>query len=297
MIKYIGLLDVVLFFCYNIKTMDYYSTLGLKRGASDEEIKKAYRSLAMKHHPDRGGDANKFKEVEEAYRTLSDPEKKRMFDAGIDPNQQGGFRNQGSPFEFHFGSSNFEDMFNQFGFGFAGQRQPRNKSFNINVEIDLEDVLTGKQINAEVGVPGGKKKIINIEIPPGIENGQQIRYQGMGDSSIPNVRAGDLLVNVYVRPHIRFRREGSNLIHETTISAWTAMLGTKINITTLDNKTLNITIPPGTQPDTVLSCTGEGIPNVRSKQRGNLLIKIKVAIPKNLTQEQIKLVQALQNAG
>ena len=275
--------------------MDYYSTLGLKRGASDEEIKKAYRKMAMQHHPDRGGDEKKFKEVEEAYRTLSDPEKKRMFDAGIDPNQQGGFRNQGSPFEFHFGSGNFEDVFNQFGFGFGGQRQPRNKSFNINVEIDLEDVLKGKEINAEVGMPGGKKKMITIEIPPGIEHGQQIRYQGMGDASIPNVRAGDLLVNVYVRPHRTFRREGMNIVLDKTITAWDAMLGTKLDITTLDKKTLSITIPPGTQPETVLSCSGEGLPHVRAKQRGNLMIKIKVSIPRNLTQEQQEKIQSLKN--
>ena len=273
--------------------MDYYSTLGLKRGASDADIKKAYRSMAMKHHPDRGGDEKKFKEISQAYEFLTDPQKKSVIDMGGDPNQQQGFRGQGqgNPFEFHFSSGNFEDIFSQFGFG---RQQARNKSFNINVEITLEEVLTGKEINAEVGVPGGKKKIINIEVPAGIEHGQQIRYQGMGDNSIPSARPGDLLVNVFVRPHSTFRREGDNLIVEKSISVWDALLGVNVEIITLDRKTLNITIPPGTQPETVLSCRGEGIPNMRSKIRGNVLIKIKVTVPKNINAEQIETIRQLK---
>jgi DnaJ-class molecular chaperone len=274
--------------------MDYYSTLGLKRGASDTDIKKAYRSMAMKYHPDRGGDEKKFKEISQAYEYLTDPQKKSIIDMGGDPNQQQGFRGQGqgTPFEFHFGSGNFEDVFSQFGFG---RQQPRNKSFNINVEITLEEVLTGKEINAEVGIPGGKKKIINIEVPAGIEHGQQIRYQGMGDNSVPSARPGDLLVNVFVRPHPTFRREGDSLIVEKTISVWEALLGVSVEIFTLDKKNLNITIPSGTQPDTVLSCRGEGLSNMRSKQRGNLLVKIKVSIPRNLSIEQMQKIKVLKD--
>lgn len=274
--------------------MDYYQTLGVKRGASDAEIKKAYRSMAMKYHPDRGGDEKKFKEVEEAYRTLSDPEKRQMFDMGVDPNrQQGGFRQQGSPFEFHFNSANMDDIFE--GFGFGGRRQPRNKTFNINVKITLEDVLNGKNISAEVGIPGSKKKIVNIEIPPGIQHGQQIRYSGMGDHSIPNVRPGDLIVNVLILNHRFFKREGDNLILDRPILVWDAILGTRVDITTLDNKKLSITVPQGTQPDTVLSCKGEGLPNMRTRVRGNLFVKIKVNIPKELTEQQKQLIYRIQN--
>lgn len=275
--------------------MDYYSTLGLNRGASEEEIKRAYRSMAMKHHPDRGGDEKKFKEIEEAYRFLSDPEKKRIVDMGGDPNsqQRGGFYGQG-PFEFHFGSGNFEDVFNQFGFGF---RQPlrKNKSLNITVEVSLEEVLKGKVISAEIGMPGGKKKIMSIEIPAGVETGQQIKYQGMGDDSLPNLRPGDLIVNIVVTPHKTFRRDGDSLIYDKHISAWDLMLGSEMEITTLDNKNLKISIPAGTQPETVLSCKGEGLPNIRSKIRGNLLIKIKAEIPKNLNNHQKDLIQKIKN--
>lgn len=273
--------------------MDYYSTLGVPRGASADEIKKAYRSMAMKHHPDRGGDEKKFKEISQAYEVLSDPQKKQMFDMGVDPNQQGGGGFNQGPFEFHFNTGNFDDIFGGFGFGQRPMR--RNRSFSINVDVTLEDVLNGKEINAEIGLPGGKKKVVNISIPPGIETGQQIKYQGMGDASIPDVRAGDLIVNILVQPHRVYRRDGENLLYEEVITAWDAMLGRSIQITTIDNKTLNITVPPGTQPETVLSCRGEGLPSMRTRQRGNLLIKIKVAIPKELTISQKTLIEELKN--
>lgn len=273
--------------------MDYYSTLGLQRGASDAEIKKAYRSLAMKHHPDRGGDEQKFKEISTAYESLSNPEKKRIIDMGGDPNAQPGHHGFGQgPFEFHFNSGNFEDIFGNFGFGRPARR---NRSLSVNIEITLEDVLNGKDISAEVGIPGGKTKVVNIAIPPGIESGQQIKYTGMGDDSISDLRPGDLIVNVIVRPHRIFRREGSSLIYETTISAWDALLGSKIEIDNIDKRTLNITIPAGTQPDTVLSCKGEGLPDMRTRQRGNLLVRVKVSIPKNLTEEQKDQIKKIKD--
>jgi curved DNA-binding protein len=252
--------------------------------------------MAMKHHPDRGGDERKFKEISQAYEFLSDPQKKQIIDMGGNPNaQSGGYRQQGSPFEFHFGTEDLSDLFGNFGFGFAGRPQRRNKSLNINVEITLEDVLNGKTLNAEIGVPGGRKKMINIDIPAGIEHGQQIKYTGMGDNSIPDAHPGDLIVNVYIARHPSFKREGDSIIFEKTISAWDAMLGTDIEIITLDKKNLNISIPAGTQPETILSCRGEGLTNIRSKQRGNLLIKIKVSIPRNLTIDQLQTIKKLKD--
>ena len=280
--------------------MDYYSTLGLKRGASDAEIKKAYRSMAMKHHPDRGGDQAKFKEISTAYDYLSDPDKRRMIDAGMDPNQSG-FRHQGqqNPFEFHFNTGNLNDLFGNFGFGGGFGREPlrKNKTLNITIEITLEDVLQGKELNAEITIPNGKNKMINIVIPAGIEHGQQIRYEGMGDDSIQGIRAGDLRVNVLLKQHARFQRERTSLIMEGVISVWDAILGTQFTIQTLDNKTLSITVPAGTQPDTVLSCRGEGLPNMRNRQRGNLLVKIKVHVPQNLSQDQRAQIQEFKQQG
>lgn len=279
--------------------MDYYSTLGVGRNASQEEIKKAYRKMAMEHHPDRGGDEKKFKQISEAYEILSDPQKKQMFDMGVDPKNQhhGGGFHQNGPFEFHFGTHNFEDIFNNFGFGGFRNHPQRNKTISLMVELTLEDVLRGKDLDAEVIIPSGKKKIISINIPSGIDEGQQIRYQGMGDNSIPNVPAGDLIVNIRVIPHRIFRREGDNIIVEKTISAWDAMVGTKIDLETLDNKRLEIMVPPGSQPDTVLSCRGEGLPNMRNRQRGHLLVKVKVRVPKVTEAEHINLIEKLKNNG
>lgn len=276
--------------------MDYYSTLGLQRGATDDEIKKAYRSLAMKHHPDRGGDEAKFKEISTAYDTLSNPEKKRIVDMGGDPNNQhSGHQGHGNPFDFHFNHGNFDDVFSQFGFGFAQRPMRRNKSLNISVEITLEDVLNGKEFNAEITLPGGKTRLININIPAGVEHGQQIRYDGMGDHQYQDLRPGDLIVNIAIKQNSSFHREGDSLIFEKQISVWEALLGSDLEIETLDKRILGITIPPGTQPDTVLSCKGEGLPNIRTKRKGNLLIKIKVSIPKDLTPTQIEKVKEIKN--
>jgi curved DNA-binding protein len=269
--------------------MDYYNTLGIPKSASEADIKTAYRKMAMKHHPDRGGDEKKFKEVTEAYETLSDPQKKQMFDMGVDPNAQHTSYRQGSPFEFHFNTGNFEDVFSNFGFG--GRPARKNKTLNVNIEVALEDILKGRVIDAEIGIPNGNKRLVNIEVPPGIESGQQIRYRGMGEHTLKDVAPGDLIVNILVKQHSVFQRQGDMLMIKKFISPWDAILGSEITIETIDKKTLTIGIPAGTQPDTVLSCRGEGLPNMRTKVRGNLLIKIQIEIPKNLNSEQKDVVE------
>jgi len=272
--------------------MDYYSLLGVNRNASQDEIKKAYKKACMQHHPDRGGNESEFKKINEAYETLNDPQKKQMYDMGVDPNRQhaGGFR-QG-PFDFRFDTSNFDDMFGGFGFG---HRRARNKTVNIVVTVDLEDILYGKTIHAEVEMPSNKRKMVTIDVPKGIENGQHIRYQGLGDDTITGVPPGDLIVNIRVAPHPTFVRQGDNLYFESFISVWDCMLGAKLNIRTIDKRNITINIPAGSQPETVLSCKGEGLPNVRSHQRGNLLVKIKTSIPKNLSEEQKAKILELKN--
>jgi len=276
--------------------MDYYSLLGVNKGATADEIKKAYRKASMKYHPDRGGDEAQFKKVNEAYDTLSDPQKKQIYDMGGNPNQQGGFGGNGhggDPFEFHFNSGNFDDIFGGFGFG---RRQARNKSVNIVVTVTLEDLIFGKQVHAEVSMPGNKRKLVTIDIPKGIDDGQHIRYRGMGDDTIPNVPPGDLIVNIRVAPHPLYKRTGNDLFSEREVSIWDCILGSSIDILTVDRRSLNISIPAGCQPGTVLRVTGEGIPNVRSGKRGNLLIKIKTSVPKNLTEEQKRIIKNLKDS-
>jgi curved DNA-binding protein len=283
--------------------MDYYSTLGVGKNATDDDIKKAYRKLAMKHHPDRGGDEATFKKISEAYDILSDPQKKQIVDLGGDPKNQnnGNSFNQG-PFEFHFNTGGvppgMEDIFGRFGFGSGFGRQPmqKNKTLNITVDITLEDVLSGRDINAEITIPGtGKRKMINIAIPAGIEHGQQIRYEGMGDDAIRELRPGDLIVNVNVRQHSLFRREHSDIIIEKIVTVWDAIIGSSLDIGTLDGKMLTINVPQGTKHGTILSCRGEGLPIMRSRNRGNLLIMIKVDMPTNLSASQLDKVKLLRD--
>jgi curved DNA-binding protein len=276
--------------------MDYYSTLGINKNASQEEIKKAYKKQSMAHHPDRtGGDDSKFKEINEAYQTLNDPKKKQMYDqfGTADPRQH---QYRSGDFEFNFNGSPFggmDDIFDQmFGGGgspFGRQRRASNRPINVAVDITLEDVLQGKTIGMEIQLPTGRTKVVTVDIPQGVEHGQTIRYRGMGEQNIPNIPAGDLNVQIRIRNHPRYQRYGDNILCEAKVNAWDLMLGGKTVIQTLDNKNIEINIPSGTQPDTVLSCKGEGLPNMSTKLRGNLQIKIKADIPRYNEEQRNKL--------
>lgn len=273
--------------------MDYYSILGVSRNASTQEIKKAYRKLAMQHHPDRGGDPNTFQQISNAYDILSDPQKKQRYDMGVDPEQSQNYRQ--NPFNFQFGDvpPGFEDVFSTFGF--SRQQQQRNKNVSINLQITLEDVIFGKDFDAEIAMPRGNKKIVNVSIPAGIHHGQQIKYNGMGDDSFQDRPAGDLIINIQVKPHHSFLREGDNLIIKKEISCWDAILGSKISVNTIDNRILNINIPKGTQPDTVFSCKNEGVPNIKTGKKGSLLVKVGVKIPKIQDHNKIKIIESLKD--
>jgi curved DNA-binding protein len=266
--------------------IDHYKTLGIDRSATQDDIKKAYRKLAMKHHPDRGGDSKKFQEIQEAYATLGDDEKRYQYD---NPNQH------------HFTTSNMgDDIFSTFfgggsPFGFGFHQQQRNANIGATVAVSLEDVLTGKSIDAEISFRNGQKKLVSINIPSGVEDNIQIRYPGMGDHSIAKLPPGDLIVTIRVLPHAVWRRENTNLVLEKEISVWEALLGSEITFETIEKKTLSITIPAGTQPGTVFSCKGEGLPHPRSGVRGAILIKVKVNIPKNLSNEARKTIEDLSN--
>jgi len=276
--------------------MDYYSTLGINKNASDDEIRKAYKKQSMKHHPDRGGDEEEFKRVNEAYQTLSNPQKRQMYDMGGDPRMNAG----GGHREYRFNTGDFNDIFDQmFGGGFnpfgGGHQQMRNTPIHAHVEIELEDVLFGKSLDAQIQFRNGQTKLVTINIPQGVNEGSQIRYRGMGDQSNPRAPAGDLIVKIKVRPHHKFKRSDDNLMVEHSIDVWDALLGTEITVNTLDRKTFNITVPSGCESGKILSCKGEGLPNPHSGVRGNLLIKIKVTMPKKLNKREIGLISQLKN--
>lgn len=263
---------------------DHYQTLGVAKSATQEEIKSAYRKLASKHHPDRGGDTATFQKIQAAYAVISDPTSREEYD---NPRQ-----------EFHqFGGMppGFEDMFRGFG-GFSdifGQPRPgpsRNRTLNLQTNITLEEAYTGKELVATIKLPSGKDQIINVKIPAGVHDGTTLRLKGLGDDTIKNLPSGDIHLTISVIPDSIFDRQGDDLIKELEINAFDAMLGTECNIETIDHKTLSITINPGTQPGTILGAQGYGMPNINNNSKGRLLLKVKVTIPTLLTNEQKELI-------
>lgn len=274
--------------------MDHYSTLGVDRGASPDDIKRAYRKAAAQHHPDRGGDTAKFQEVQAAYETLSDPGKRQQYD-----NPQP----QGFPGGFHFGGGvppGFEDIFNAFGGGpfgdmFGGRRQQpqRNKTLNMQTSISLEDAFSGKDLMTTVVLPSGREQLIDIKIPAGINDGTTLRLSSLGDDTIPNIPRGDIHLTVHVHPHHIFQRQGDDLIRTVDVSCIDAMLGKTINVETIDKRMLEIAVKPGTQPGSTLAAVGYGMPNVNDNRfKGRILIQINITIP-TVTDYQADIIRSL----
>jgi molecular chaperone DnaJ len=361
---------------------DYYKILGVSKGASDDEIKKAYRKLAHKYHPDKaGGDEKKFKEINEAYQVLSDKSKREQYDrfgqtfqggqGGSGGFDFGGFNfndfnfsaKGGSAFGGDFGGEDMEDIFSSFfggGRGRAQQRKKRGQDIQVDVEIDFLEMVRGteREINIRKnivcdrckgsgGEPGSTQKTcpvchgsgrvqktsrsffgsfshvttcpeckgegkiwekkctkckgagraegnqtIKIKIPAGIENGGVISVSGAGEAGEKGASAGDLYVNVHVRPHPKFARHGLDIFSEETISFSMAALGGEIPIETVEGQ-LILKIPAGTQSGEIFRIKGKGVPDVYGRSRGNQMVKIIVKVPKNLSREQKRLISEL----
>jgi curved DNA-binding protein len=273
--------------------MDYYDCLGVSRNASEKELKKAYKKQSMKHHPDRGGDEEEFKKVNEAYTVLSNPEKKAMYDqyGTADPQQAGGFNHGG--FEDAFGG-NFDDVFSQmFGqqspFGHRHQRQ-RNRTLRIQIGISLEQAYNGHEATITFPLTNGSDKTVNVKIPKGIDAGQTIRLAGIGDNSIPGIPPGDLNIIVTIHDTRGFTRNGNDLHSDLTINVFDLIIGTKAPIKHLNGHEYSLNIKAGTQPGTTLCMKELGMPDVRGRGVGHLYITIKGVVPQNLTPEQKEMI-------
>jgi len=280
--------------------MDYYELLGVSRDASEKDIKNAFRKLAAKHHPDKGGDHKKFTQLNEAYQTLTDPKKKQMYDQfGTADPQQAGFQQQGFG---GFGPGNFEfngdmnDLFSTFfGRGFQQQRRPQqNRDITIACDITLGEVYTGKGVIATFRTNSGKEQTVNIDIPKGARHGDTIRYGGLGDDSIPNIPRGNLNVKVRIKRDPNYDQDGLNLHAVTKINIFEMILGTTTNLTLPTGRTISINVPRGTQPGTILSIHGQGLPDYNSGASGNVYLKVNGVIPRNLTEEQYNLIRKIQ---
>ena len=349
---------------------DYYEVLGLQKGASENDIKKAYRKMAKKYHPDNNpGDKTaeaKMKEVNEAYEVLSDANKKAAYDQyGHAAFEQGGAGGAGG-FGGFSGGMDFDmgDIFNMFGFGGGGSAARRNgpqkgSDVSVTIQISFEEAIFGTTKEIQVNItdkcdtcsgtgakPGthaetcrkcngtGQERVVQqslfgamqtirtcsachgtgkvikepcptcrgtgrvkkskkfeVNIPKGIDHGQTIRLAGKGEAGINGGPYGDLMVTVYVKPDSYFVRKGMDIYCDVPITFVQAALGDEITVKTVDGQE-KITIKPGTQPETVVTLKGVGVPNLRNpNQRGNQVMKIKVKIPTDLTGRQKDLLK------
>ena len=257
---------------------DFYTKLGVSQDASQDDIKKAYRSLANRHHPDKGGDQATFKDISVAYDTLSDPQKRQEYDMKQSGHQ---FGFDGSTQHFHF---DMNDIFgqhahftNMFGNGF--RQQQRNKDLNLQIQITLVESFTGKQVDASFTLPSGRPQTVSISVPAGIDNGDSIRYPGLGDDSVPNVPRGNLNVTVIVQPDPNFRRSGNDVYTTLEINPIEAMIGCTKPVIAITGNVINLTIRPGVETGTEFATNGVGFTNLHSKQTGRFVTVIKIKVP------------------
>ncbi len=256
---------------------NYYEILGVKTSASQDEIKRAYRKLASQHHPDKGGDVKKFQEIEQAYRTLSDPQTRQQYDNPQPDFGQFGFSQGNTPFDF-------ESIFDIFGarFSHPGQQQ-RPRFARMSLTISLADVATGGRRTVGVGTSTGTQTV-ELEIPLGINDGDTVQYPGLAPGG------GDLVITFRIQPDLRWNRNGSNLICDQTVSVWDLILGTEITIKDIVGSQLQLTVPAGTQPGTMLRLRGRGLPN-RHGQPGDLIIRIQAQIPTVIDPELLETIK------
>jgi len=314
--------------------MDYYKVLGVAKTASAAEIKKAYRKLALKYHPDKNnGDKtaeSRFKEINEAYAVLSDKNKREQYDtygsAGFHQrfSQEDIFRGfdlNSILRQFGFGTTSFggangfraSSGMNQFGsiFGHAAggmhgmggcqggscHSQPlKGNDLTYQLTISLEDVLSGAEKTISLR-HNSHPQNVSVKIPKGIESGKRLRLCGKGESSASGGPPGDLYLRVNVAPHPEFVRDGDDLIVEKRIPFSMACLGTEVEITTLEGKRFKVKVPPGVQQEAKLRVKGHGLPSGPIGERGDILVKISVRIPAELSPEQQGIVGKLAEAG
>lgn len=292
---------------------DFYEILGIPRSAAEKEIKKAYRRLARKYHPDvNPGDKTaeaKFKEVSEAYDILSDPKKKDLYDrfghqafeAGFSEGGPGGlgragqgartrsFRSKDGVFHFESSGQGFDyDMFRDiFGDAMPGEgfRQrgpvPRHGEDLVHeIEIGLEDAIYGTSLQLSIR-RGDRTETISVKIPPGADNGSRIRVAGKGEEGIAGGSAGDLYIVTQVRPHPFFERKGNDLYCTIPVTAVEAALGAKIEVPTAGGL-VTLTLPPGTQSGQKLRLKGKGVPSMKGGAPGDQYVVISITVPRKL---------------
>ncbi|WP_282003185.1 DnaJ C-terminal domain-containing protein [Geotalea uraniireducens] len=298
---------------------DYYATLGVGKTATQEEIQRAYRKLARKYHPDINKESTaeeKFKQINEAYEVLGDPEKRAKYDQ-FGSGWDGQFANQGyqegDNVRFHYTNADpgqFSDFFqNLFGGGWSfgeeaefrggGTRRRRGRDHETTINITLADAYHGARKSIELekveadssGRPTRTRRSYDVTIPPGVTDGSLIRLAGQGGSGSGGADAGDLFLRVSILPDSRFSLNGHDLATTVDITPWAAALGAKVLVPTIDGK-INLTVPAGTQSGQTLRVRGKGMP-VTSGRNGDLLVNVCIVVPKHLSARERHLFEEL----
>ncbi|MGD2125648.1 MAG: DnaJ C-terminal domain-containing protein [Desulfobacteraceae bacterium] len=311
---------------------DYYKILGVSKTASREEIKKAYRKLALQYHPDRNkGDKAaeaKFKNISEAYAVLSDAEKRKQYDMfgaegfGRRFSQEDIFRDFdfGSIFsEFGFGGGGraqniFSQIFGDMGqthFRGRGSRSPFESSFDgfhtrsqaakgqdlvYELSLTLEEAVTTTNKVISYQVDGGQETV-SVKVPAGISTGKKLRLQGKGQPSPYGGPSGDLYIQIKIVDHPFFKREGDDLFLTQEINFSDALSGTEIEVPTIDKKKLRLKIPSGTQSNARFRLKGYGMPHMNKSGRGDAFVQVTIAVPKKLSKKQKALLKDMAEAG
>jgi len=256
--------------------MDYYETLGVNRAAAPHDIKQAYKRLASKHHPDKGGDAGEFKKVQEAYEVLSDQQKKQQYD---NPNQWANAQQWNGP--------DFGDLFNSM---FSQRQRKANPDSMANVELSLRQAYDGATYTVEVS----NTEKLSIKIPAGVREGTKLRLAGKARRRVADQPPGDLYVMVHIKPEINWGRQGDDLYVNIVVDALDAMLGVNQNIQHINGKIYSLKIPAGTQEQEKIRLKGLGMSNPTNHVEGSLYAVVNIEVPTLLQEETIKLLNKIR---
>jgi curved DNA-binding protein len=288
---------------------DYYKILGVEKSATQEEIKKAYRKLAVKYHPDRNPDnkesEEKFKDINEANDVLSDPEKRKKYDElGVNWKQHqqrahsdedfdwSQWKNKGGGEDFGFGGeSDFSDFFENI-FGRSRARTNRGpvtgQDYETNLNVSLEDVYTGTTAQFEVN---GEK--LQVKIPKGVKEGQVLRMKGKGGEGVNGGARGDIYIKIHHKPHSHFEKVGNDLYSETPVDLYTLILGGKVLVHTMKGN-IKMDIPPQTENGKTLRLKKMGLPQFgKENESGDLYVKVKAKLPEKLSEKELDLFRQL----
>ena len=296
----------------------FYDVLGVSRDASDKEIKTAFRKLAQKHHPDAGGDEAKFKEISEAYDTLSDAKKRKEYDqmlmfGGMPGGGAGGYGYAGAG----AGGAGWSDIFDSifrgegafgtdWGQGFVGAagatgaraRSRKGSDLSLTVDVTAEDAFRGTTHKVTYRIPStGEQQTITVSVPAGAVDGGKLRYKRRGEYGTGGGERGDLVVTTHVEEHPLFKRKGADVTMELPISMYEAALGCTVDVPTPGGATVRLKVPAGTQGGKTFRFKDMGAPDVKHRgKKGALLVKVAVQVPMRLSDEEREKLEALRDA-